>query len=267
MFSSKHLSVVTLKNHLSAIRQPFFDLTGLSVDPLDERAFLRACFRIRPPPRQLVPQWSLQRVLALLKTRRFSPATASPLSLLRKALFLMALATGDRVPELAAMSRHRNCLRFAPLLASVSIAPDPQFIAKNEHINHIFTPFEVPALKRGCQHHALCPVKSLHTYMAGSDPVDPTHLWVSSTTGQRLHKRRISVLLASVIKEAHPGVVAKCHDIRKWASTLRFLRNCSLDDIAQTELWSSNYTFLSRYLALGLDIPHTPCIALRTRIS
>ena len=167
------------------------------------------------PLRQLVPLWSFERVLALLKRPRFSSARASPLNQLRKTLFLMALATGDRVSELAAMSRHRNCLRFAPLLASVSIAPDPQFIAKNEHINHVFTPFEVPALKRGRQHHALCPVKAFHAYMAASTPVDPTHLWVSSTTGQRLHKRRISFLLVSVIKEAHPGVVSKCHDIRK----------------------------------------------------
>ena len=125
---------------MSAIKQPFFYLTGLSVDPLDERAFLRSCFRIRLPPRQLVPQWSLERVLTLLKSRRFSSPITSALNLLRKALFLMAWATGDRVSELAAMSRHRNCLRFAPLLASVSIAPDPQFIAKNEHINHVFTP-------------------------------------------------------------------------------------------------------------------------------
>ena len=64
-------------------------------------------------------------------------------------MFLMALATGDRVSELAAMSRHRNCLRFAPMLDSVSIAPDPQFIAKNEHADHVFSPFEVPALRRG----------------------------------------------------------------------------------------------------------------------
>ena len=60
LFSSKDLSVVTLKNHLSAISKPFFMLTGLSIDPFDEKAFMRACFRIRPPPRQLVPQWSLQ---------------------------------------------------------------------------------------------------------------------------------------------------------------------------------------------------------------
>ena len=78
---------------------------------------------------------------------------------------------------------------------------------------------------------------------------------------------RVSELAASVIKEAHPGVVGKCHDIRKWASTLRFLRNCSLDDIAQTELGSSNNTFLSRYLAARLDIPHLPCVALRARVN
>ena len=56
LFSARELSVLTLKNHLSAFKGPFRDLTGLTLDPLDERAFLRACFRIRPPPRQLVPQ-------------------------------------------------------------------------------------------------------------------------------------------------------------------------------------------------------------------
>ena len=88
----------------------------------------------------------------------------------------MALATGDRVSELAAMSRHRNCLGFAPLLESVSIAPDPQLISKKEHAEHVFSPFEVPALKRGRQHHSLCPVKTLHTYVKSSAPVDPKHL-------------------------------------------------------------------------------------------
>ena len=164
------------------------------------------------------------------------------------------------------MSRHRKCLRFAPLLESVAIAPDPQFISKNEHAEHVFSPFEVPALKRGCQHHSLCPVKTLHTYVESSARADPKHHWVSHTTGLRLHKRRISFLLVSVIREAHPGVVSKCHDIRKWAATLRFIRNCSLDDIAQTKLWASNATFLSRYLSMRLGKTQTPCIALRTRI-
>ena len=164
------------------------------------------------------------------------------------------------------MSRNRNCLCFAPLLESVAIAPDPQFIAKNEHAEHVFSPFDVPALKRGRQHHTLCPVKTLHTFVEASAPVDPTHFWVSASTGLCLHKRRISFLLVSVIREAHPGVLSKCHDIRKWASTFRFIRNCSLDDIAQTKLWSSNATFLSRYLAMRLGTTQTPCIALRTRI-
>ena len=77
---------------------------GLSLDPLDVREFLKGMLSYEVTSQTVEPQGSLGKVLTLQKSPRFSSEKASPWNLLRKAIILVALAIGDRVSELAAMS-------------------------------------------------------------------------------------------------------------------------------------------------------------------
>ena len=144
---------------------------------------------------------------------------------LNKRLFLIALATGDRVSKLAAMSRAPSCLQVAFKLASVTLTPTPTFIAKNERDSHVFTPITIPALTKSKSHHPICPVKALKEYGVYTKGEDHQALWVHPVMGKKLSKANIVTRLVKLIQEANPGTIAKAHDIRKWAATVRFLRN------------------------------------------
>ena len=68
---------------------------------------LMGIFNARPPNRaKPMPLWSINLVLSVLDGPLFEPLeSARPLRLLQKALFLLLLATGRRMGEVASLSR------------------------------------------------------------------------------------------------------------------------------------------------------------------
>ena len=180
---------------------------------------------------------------------------------------MIALPTGDRVSELAAMSRAPAFLSFSENYSSVNLAPTPSFIAKNERWNHVFTPITIPALILNGVNHSLCPVNALKLFLQSSNPKDPTALWVNPSSGRRLSTRAISSKLVDVVKSACPDVKVRAHDIRKWAATVLFLQNFSLQDVNRAGLWASPHVFVERYLCNSVSPISDSVVAVRRSTS
>ena len=91
--------------------------------------YLLRSFCVEAPIRSVTPPaWNLLTVLEFLKSPVFEPShQASLRDLMRKTLFLIALASVKRVSELQALSR---TVSFSSSAAAVSYVPE--FIAKTE---------------------------------------------------------------------------------------------------------------------------------------
>ena len=91
-----------------------------------------------------------------------------------KALFLTALATGNRVSEIAALSR--VSIVVTPRRAQVTLPVRPGFLYKNQSFARTPSNIVLKALKNGAKHHRLCPVDALLRWLEvsqdwGSDSV------------------------------------------------------------------------------------------------
>ena len=104
LFNVRLLSPRTIMFHRASLALLLW--TGFKIDVSSREFFLlvKAQFIGRPPVPKIVPEWSLTTALHSLASSQFS----EPLDLthkLLKTLFLVTLATGNRVSELAALDR------------------------------------------------------------------------------------------------------------------------------------------------------------------
>ena len=176
-----------------------------------------------------------------------------------KAVFLLALASGLRVSQLAALTRHQSLTCFEVGDAAVSLAPSPTFLAKNERVGHRLGPVRVPAWLVEGVHHALCPVAALRRYLSLS-PGDHERLWVFPGSLRICNAWDLSKVICGVIKEAVPGSSPRANQVRSCASSLVFLRSFDLSVVLESGQWASIRSFVTRYLA-----PHigdVPCVAM-----
>ena len=128
--SSRGLSASSTKGYRSMLSAAFrFHLPALSSHPV-LRDLLQS-FWISSAERQLCPPaWDLAMVLWFLNSLGFEPLSEASLrALLRKTLFLVALATAKRVSELQALS---SVVTFVRLDACLSYVP--QFVAESESL-------------------------------------------------------------------------------------------------------------------------------------
>ena len=121
----------------SALVKVFAYGFGLNLNDLCFASISRACAKQRPALRPSMLLWSLNKVLRLASG--ISTTDCSYQHLLRKTLFLVALASGARVSELAALSRDKGFVKFLPT-GEVSLSPHPKFLAKNEDSAHRWKP-------------------------------------------------------------------------------------------------------------------------------
>ena len=184
----------------------------------------------------------------------------SPQDILVRAVFLIALASGLRVSQLAALVRSPALTHFAPGDTSVTLAPYPAFLAKNEWEGHRLGPVSVPAWFVGPVHHALCPVAALRALLTVTDHLEGVPLWLHPLSGRRLRTPAISALLRNVIREGDPGAAPKAHQVRSYSSSVAFFRTLDLARVQRAGQWRSPSSFVTRYLNPLLS--DTPCVAL-----
>ena len=90
---------------------------------------------MRPPPRAtIILQWSISAILESLEEPRFTRIDIAPEDLFLKT-FLVALASGNRVSELAALDR--ASVRWEDDLTGVTIPDRQGFVFKNQSLDRV----------------------------------------------------------------------------------------------------------------------------------
>ena len=260
VFRSKPtVSPATVTNAMVAIRDPVSYGLGVEVDRRTWDLLKMSFFNQRPPTTPSPPSWSLEKVLNLLQTPRFTEEI-SPSDLLLKTVFLVAMATGHRVSQLAALLRTLQFMRFGPDDSSVTLAPKPLFLAKNEREGHRVAPILVPAWMTPSGHHPLCPVASLRAYVAATSNYSDNALWVDPRSLKVLKSADLATSLVHLISLADPLSHPKAHQVRKYASTLAFFRSFDVEQVRRAGQWSSSASFIQRYLQPHLT--NVQCVAM-----
>ena len=104
------------------------------------------------------------------------------------------------------------------------------------------------------------PVRALRVYLdvTSEGTADRLFLWPRSLRPfSRLH---VSTLLRDVIEEADPGRAPAARDIRKLSATMAYMRSYDLEAVRDAGQWSSDLSFVSRYLSH--DVPVLPAVVL-----
>ena len=129
---SRKLSVSSIMGYHSMLATVFrFKLPNMSSDPILHD--LVRSFRIKAPVWPLrPPAWDLSAVLQFLNLSVFEPLYRVYLrNLTKKVLFLVSLATANRVGELQAVSRTVSFVRSDACLSYL-----PEFVTKTEFISN-----------------------------------------------------------------------------------------------------------------------------------
>ena len=117
-------TVTTVKSALTKVFLYGFDIN------VNDRLFAsipRSCAKLRPSPRPQPFSWSTIKVLGFASA--LDNESCSFQQLLRKTLFLVSLASGSRISELAALSRDPDHIHFLPS-GSARLSPHFGFFAK-----------------------------------------------------------------------------------------------------------------------------------------
>ena len=259
LFHGKGLAVGTIATYRAAIAEPLRRAFGVLLDDKDVAAQIKGFFIAKPAPQRPSPSWSLDRVLDFL--RSIFPSSSTPTSdLFEKALFLVALASGLRASQLAALTRFPSWTQFSRNMSSVSLAPSPRFLAKNERVDHRLKPTIVPALVSDGEHHLLCPVQSLKDYMSVTSHYPPEALFVSPSSHKPCSSVQIATCVIRTINRGDPEANAKYSDVRKYAASLEFLRSHSISSVKARGQWASSHPFIFHYLTHSVS--DTQCVAL-----
>lgn len=105
LFKDRGLAASTVLVYRSALAGPIALAFNIQTSDQEFKLMSKSFFLERPPRSPILPNWSLKKVLVLLTTPRFSSRNIDPLDSLMGALFLTALASGNRVSEMSAMLR------------------------------------------------------------------------------------------------------------------------------------------------------------------
>ena len=259
LFHKRKLSIASIKGHLSAVADPLSFAFGIICNNRSIELLKASFFLQRPDKKKGSPSWSLDKVLNMLSQDKYV-IEPTPINSLHRALFLIALASGMRVSELAALSRYPSLTVFGIENTMVTLATNPKFLAKNERVNHRMKPKRIPAWKIDGNHHPLCPVAALQQYMSIVKSKDSNTLWMSPKSKRRYQAKHIAKELCNIINLADPGKSPTAHQIRRISSSLAYGRTLNLDVVQEEGQWASSRTFIDRYL--DLEVPDAPCVVM-----
>ena len=254
----KGLAISTIRGYRSAIascHRGFQDGSSISESSILSN-LCKSFFLKRPPEKTLLPAWSLPVVLRALAEAPFEPLHKISLHCLAiKTAFLVAIASGQRVSALHALSIEPGHVRWEP--AGVRLVPRPNFIAKNQSPSSQPVEIFLPSMSSFSSVEAdkvWCPVRALKWYLDRTKSKrSSTSLFVSSIAPfKAISKASISRWLVECISMAGPDALVsgrfRAHDTRSVSSSWALFNGASLKDIQQAAYWSSPNTFISCYL-------------------
>ena len=253
----KNLQSTTIANYKSSVGGILQSVFNLDCSTWEFSALRNNFFLEKPtnPPR--VPEWDIQKVLLMLDSGDYINSPPSKFLQLKKTLFLLAIATGNRVSELHAITR--NGLGTPDPDQPVRLAVKPGFLYKNQKANRAPPNIEVVPLTEGPP--SLCPVKNLALYLKLTSKVATGPLFLNSKTDAPIHKSTVSRLICAVIDEADPGKFPRVHDTRRVGTSIAWSRGLDPQEIIRRTFWRSSSIFIDRYLSVKGGIN---CVALNT---
>ena len=236
---SQELAPRSILVHRNALKLPLSAAFGVDMSQEVFSLLARAQFRLKPPTRQVIPSWSLDSALESLQAKDSSNLSLE--ELLMKTLFLVAVASGNRASELAAIDRTKIGFRRN----GVSLPVLEGFLFKNQSLSHSPSPISFPSLGR--RDAPLCPVAALRMYLERS-PQGST-LFAHPETGTALNAGGVAFWLVKAITWLIPGSFPRAHDVRKLSLSLAYARGLPIKEIVEAGSWQSPSTFISKYLS------------------
>ena len=243
----------------SALRFPLEQAFNIETGDKEFHMLAKAQFHCNPRPKRIIPQWSLNKVLDLLSTPKYNNNEISTNDLLQKTIFLTALATANRVSEIAAINRH--AIIFHNNNMKVTLPVKPNFHYKNQTMLRSPPNIVIPGIPTNTPNNHLCPVKTIDTWLIHTADYGGDSLFFNASSSKRLTAQAISRHLCRLIIEAHPGTRPRGHDVRKVSTSLAWARGCNMTDIIERAFWSSSNVFITRYLS-HLPRDTGQCVAL-----
>ena len=211
--------------------------------------------RTQPVNASRIPCWNISYVLETLGDGQFANSLLSDKMLTAKAIFLTALASGDRRSALAALSFSSMDLTENDL----TIGYDPKFVPKSYFVRKNLTkikPLTIPKIN-GSDSNAVCPVRTIVDYIGMSNRYrteNQTSLFISHVHNKdkNITPQSIAFYITLLIKWCYeqsnivlPG--CRSHDVRKIAASLRALSVGSLGDVLESGNWAQPMTFIKHY--------------------
>ena len=252
-FKSLHdrgLASSTINSVKSSLTVPINTAFGINLNSDLFNKIPKACAQLRPSIKSPPISWSLGKVLDYASS--IDNESADLKLLLRKSIFLLAMATGARLSELAALTRDPEHVLFKES-GEVTLYPDPTFLAKNEDPYKRWDPWNIPPLP---EEPSLCPVRCLQAYLNRTPDIHSGQLFRGESYGSNLSIKQIRYKMGLLIKHADPLATWAGHDPRKVSTSLNFLHFMSFSDLQQYTGWKSPKVFFRHYLKNIQDVRH-----------
>ena len=242
----KKLAPATVTTYKAALARPLKLAFNVDVSDAPFGDFVKGLYNIRPSKPLGNIQWSLDRALSLLLSNRFQQ-NPSVIDSFYMSVFLLALATGNRVSEIHALLREDQFLEFSS--SGVLLSPNPNFLAKNESPSNRRSPIFIPRLSNeDGSPHPLCPVNSLSVYLSLTARTRSFKLFVDPRDLSDLSIHKLRLYLCKFIRISNPGSFPKTHDLRKLATSYAFFNHMSSNELCDVVGWSSIRVFYKHYL-------------------
>ena len=244
LFYEKSLRPSTVAHYRSALSLPLKLHLDIDLRLPEVNQLLRAMALQRPKSTVTAPSWKLSTVLDFLETET---NLNTEIMKMRKAAFLILLATGWRISELHACVRDEDLCRFTET-SSLLIRPHPSFLAKNE-LRKRMSFREIKSLTTDSGTTSkLCPVTALKDYLKSTDKEKAGKLFLSPTNHEKtLSIAQLSSHVKALIRMADPENKAKVKDVRKFAASYSFAETMIIGDLVSSLNWSSSAVFYKYY--------------------
>ena len=244
LFESRGLQPQTVKNCRAALTEPLKLCSNIDLSSEEFKDLDKAFFLLKPAETRHMPNWSLSKVLKLLSSQDYKNESCSDYNLLKKAIFLLSLATGNRVSEINAIQREP--IRVLRNPDGIGFVVKPGFLYKNQRYGK--SPPDIEIVKITNVNKQLCPVETIKKYIKRVGKKKGP-LFVNSRTKGPLNPSSLSKLMCMVIDEADPGKIPRGHDVRRAAASLAWSRGLPMSEITRRAFWVSSNTFINRYMA------------------
>ena len=271
LFKRRKLAVKTIMGYKAAVAKTLLMAKGTVLNDPYMRALI-SNFQIERPVNMVdLPKWDLGIVLQALMKAPYEPLSkVKLLSVSKKTVFLLLLASGARCGEIHALDVKRSFISNDK--SKMFLKPKKTFLAKNQQVSSgkgKFEGFWINSLSEfvgpdlASSDGLLCPVRACREYIARTAKVrgDFRQLFLAVPRHEKgdyrpACKNTISSWVKHVVKDAYanepdnvnPKLHRSAHEVRAISSSLCAYKNVAMDKILEQCRWASESTFSSFYL-------------------